>query len=210
MLLAGGSATRFSGKPKGLERVGGVRILDRLVDEFTTALGAPPLLVANAPEAETWRPDLVVVPDARPGCGSLGGIYTALVAANGPVVVAAWDMPFVPAGLLQVLAAGLDNHDAYLPPSGGRRGMEPMCAAYGLACLTPISSRLDRGELLAIGFHPDVRVGILPLAELRRFGDPETLFFNVNTADDLAKANELWRQRASVPSSAGRTPEKRP
>ena len=34
-ILAGGGATRFDGRPKGLERVGGTRILDRLVDAFT-------------------------------------------------------------------------------------------------------------------------------------------------------------------------------
>jgi hypothetical protein len=29
--------------------------------------------------------------------------------------------------------------------------------------------------------------------------DPNLLFFNVNTADDLARADQLWRQRASSP-----------
>src|SRR4029077_13200752 len=39
-ILGGGGATRFGGRPKGLERVGGVRILDRLVEVFVEALGA--------------------------------------------------------------------------------------------------------------------------------------------------------------------------
>ncbi|MDQ5839789.1 MAG: NTP transferase domain-containing protein, partial [Chloroflexota bacterium] len=34
-ILAGGGATRFGGKPKGLELVGGERILDRLVRVMT-------------------------------------------------------------------------------------------------------------------------------------------------------------------------------
>ena len=75
--------------------MGGERILDRLVRALTEALGGPPLLVANAPEAAAWRPDLRVVPDVRPGHGSLGGIYTAVVEAPAPVVCVAWDMPFV-------------------------------------------------------------------------------------------------------------------
>ena len=60
-ILAGGGATRFGGKPKGLEMVGGERILDRLVRTMAEALGEPPLLVANAPDAAGWRPDLRVV-----------------------------------------------------------------------------------------------------------------------------------------------------
>ena len=196
-ILAGGGATRFGGKPKGLELVGGERILDRLVDALTAALGAPPLLVANAPDAGTWRPELRTVGDARPGLGALGGIYTAVVEAPAPVVCVAWDMPFVSESLIRALAAGLDSHDAMLPESGGRRGMEPLCAAYGPACRDAIAQSLAAGDLRAIGFHDRIRVGILPLAEVRALADPDLLFFNVNTADDLAKADQLWRQHAS-------------
>src|SRR3954471_22434314 len=123
-ILAGGGATRFGGKPKGLEVVGGERILDRLVRVMTEALGELPLLVANAPEAPSWRPDLRTVADVRPGLGALGGIYTAVVEAPAPVVCVAWDMPFVSESLIRALADGLDRHDAMLPESSGRRGVE--------------------------------------------------------------------------------------
>jgi len=190
-VLAGGGATRFEGRPKGLARVAGARILDRLVDVFGEALGAAPLLVANAPDAPTWRPDLRVVADVRPGMGSLGGIYTAVVEAPAPVVCVAWDMPFVTPGLVRALADGLAEWDALLPESDGRRGVEPLCAAYGPACAAAIAASLEAGDLRAIGFHRAVRVGRLPLEAVRRLGDPARLFFNVNTADDLARADAL-------------------
>ena len=190
-VLAGGGATRFEGRPKGLARVGGARILDRLVDVFGEALGAAPLLVANAPDAPTWRPDLRVVAAVRPGMGSLGGIYTAVVEAPAPVVCVAWDMPFVTPELLRALADGLAEWDAFLPESDGRRGVEPLCAAYGPACAAAIAASLEAGDLRAIGFHRAVRVGRLPLEAVRRLGDPARLFFNINTADDLARADAL-------------------
>jgi molybdopterin-guanine dinucleotide biosynthesis protein A len=190
-VLAGGGATRFEGRPKGLARVAGARILDRLVDVFGEALGAAPLLVANAPDAATWRPDLRVVADVRPGMGSLGGIYTAVVEAPAPVVCVAWDMPFVTPGLVRALADGLAEWDAFLPESDGRRGVEPLCAAYGPACAAAIAASLEAGDLRAIGFHHAVRVGRLPLEAVRRLGDPARLFFNINTADDLARADAL-------------------
>jgi molybdopterin-guanine dinucleotide biosynthesis protein A len=189
--------------------VGGERILDRLARTLTEALGTPPLLVANAPHARSWRPDLRVVADVRPGLGSLGGIFTAVVEAPAPVVCVAWDMPFVSAALLQALAEALGRgSDAVLPSSDSRRGVEPLCAAYGPACREAIQASLDAGDLRAIGFHPRIQVGILPLAEVARTGDPDLLFFNVNTADDLARADGLWRRHGSSPSSAGRTPER--
>lgn len=197
-VLAGGAASRYGGAPKGLLEVGGRRILDRVIDAVATVTGSPPVLVANAADAPSWRPDLKTIPDARPGFGSLGGIYTAVTAGSKPVLCVAWDMPFVPTELLRALVDGATagRFDAFLPESSGRRGLEPLCAVYGPACRSAIERRLDQGDLRAISFHADVRVGILSLALVKAFGDPDELFFNVNTPADLARAEALWRQRA--------------
>jgi molybdopterin-guanine dinucleotide biosynthesis protein A len=197
VILAGGKAVRFGGQPKGLERVGGRRILDTLVDRFEAALGHKPLLVANDPDAPGWRADLRVVPDLRPGLGALTGLYTAVRLGPAPVVVIAWDMPFVPSGLIQALAEGLAQADACLPRSGGPRGLEPMCAGYGPACAEPIAAALDAGDLRAIAFHSRIKVGILTAERVRTFGDPSELFFNVNTSEDLAEADLLWQKHES-------------
>jgi molybdopterin-guanine dinucleotide biosynthesis protein A len=201
-ILAGGAASRFGGAPKGLLAVGGSRILDRVVARVQAVTDAPPLLIANAPGATAWRPDLKTIPDARPGFGSLGGIYTAVTAEPGPVLCVAWDMPFVTEELLRALVqgagagGGAGTSDAFLPESSGPRGLEPLCAVYGPACGPAIARRLDSDDLQAISFHPDVRVGILSLAQVRAFGDPTELFFNVNTPDDLERAEALWQRRA--------------
>lgn len=179
--------------------MGGERILDRLVRAFESAFGELPMLVANAPDAGDWRPDLRTVSDVQPGFGALGGIYTAVMTAPAPVVCVAWDMPFVSETLIRALAEGLEQHDATLPQSDGRRGVEPLCAAYGPACRDAIAASLAAGDLRAIGFHDRIRVGILPLEQVRALADPDLLFFNVNTADDLARADQLWRRRASSP-----------
>jgi molybdopterin-guanine dinucleotide biosynthesis protein A len=196
-ILAGGGATRFGGRPKGLEVVGGERILDRLARVMTEALGEPPLLVANAPDAPNWRPDLRTISDSKPGYGALGGIYTAVLNAPAPVVCIAWDMPFVSEPLLQALADGLTHFDAVLPESSGRRGVEPLCAGYGPACAEAIAASLGQGDLHAIGFHRRIRVGTLSLDQVEALADPELVFFNINTAEDLTRADQLWRQRAS-------------
>lgn len=161
------------------------------------ATGSAPLLVANAEDASEWRPDLKVVRDVRPGLGSLGGIYTAVTAGDGPVLAVAWDMPFVPRELLAALVKEAPAYDVFLPESGGRRGVEPLCAVYGPACASAIEARLDEGDLRAIGFHDAVRVGTLPGDRVAKFGRPELMFFNVNTEDDLIRAERLWREPES-------------
>jgi molybdopterin-guanine dinucleotide biosynthesis protein A len=194
-VLAGGAASRYGGHPKGLLEVGGRRILDRVVEAVAAATGTPPLLVANAAEAPTWRPDLPCIADVRAGAGSLGGIYTAVCAGPGPVLCVAWDMPFVSDALLRVLVEESPGFDAFLPESGGRRGLEPLCAVYGPGCRGPIEQALDRGDLRAIAFHDAVRTGTLSLDRVAACGDPETLFFNINRPDDLERAEALWRRR---------------
>ncbi|MGH7531160.1 MAG: molybdenum cofactor guanylyltransferase [Gemmatimonadales bacterium] len=198
-VLAGGAARRYGGRPKGLLEVGGRRILDRVVDAVATVTGAMPTLVANDPDAASWLPGARVVGDVHPGSGTLSGIYTAVTTAERghPVLCVAWDMPFVPPELLRALVDGAarEGCDAYLPASGGPRGVEPLCAVYGPRCREPIARRLDAGDLRAIAFHDDVRVSILSLEQVRRFGDPAELFFNVNTPDDLERAEAMWRRR---------------
>lgn len=194
-MLAGGAARRYGGRPKGLIELGGKRILDRVVDAVAAVTGVAPLLVANAPDGPTWRPDLRAIRDVRPDCGSLGGIYTAVVSGAGPVLCVAWDMPFVTPELLRALVHGSAGRDAFLPESDGRRGVEPLCAVYGPACGPAIERQLDRGDLRAIGFHAAVNVGTLPLERVRAFGEPDELFFNVNTPEDLQRAEAVWRRR---------------
>ena len=172
-------------------------MLDRVVDALRQATGSDPFLIANAPDAGSWYPRLEVRADVEPGLGSLGGILTAVeavgeVQAPG-VLCVAWDMPFVTAGLLKELGDMLADADAALPESDSRRGLEPLCAAYGPACGSAIRAALARGDRRAIAFHGDVRVARLPQSRVLQYGDPGVLFFNVNTPEDLARAETLCR-----------------
>lgn len=187
VILAGGQASRYGGRAKGLERVGGIRVIDRVARALATVTDRL-LLIANDPAAPEWLPDVPVASDVYPGCGSLGGIHAALVHANAPALVVAWDMPFVPSALLAQLRALGEDADVAVPESDSRRGVEPLCAYYSPACIAPIARRLEAGELRVIGFYDDVRVARLPAESVRAYGDPARLFMNVNTPDELALA----------------------
>lgn len=187
VILAGGAASRYGGLPKGLERVDDRRIIDRVADallEVTDDL----LLVANDPAASQWLPGARVQHDLVPNAGGLGGIHAALHHARAPVLIVAWDMPFVPSGLLRRLRELGESADVAVPESGSRRGVEPLCAFYAPSCLPAIEQSLAEGDRRVIGFHASVRVARLPASDVAAFGDPELLFMNVNTPDDLARA----------------------
>jgi molybdopterin-guanine dinucleotide biosynthesis protein A len=184
VVLAGGQATRYGGRPKGLETVGGVRVIDRVAAALSVVTDTL-LLIANDPDATRWLPGVPMAGDLRPGEGSLGGIHAALARSNTAVLVVAWDMPFVAARLLGRLRELGEGADAAVPESGSRRGLEPLCAWYAPACLPAIERRLGTGDRRVISFFDDVRVARLPLEEVANFGDPAVMFMNVNSPEDL-------------------------
>ena len=200
VILAGGHASRYGGQAKGLERVGGVRVIDRVALALAS-VSDELLLIANDPLGPTWLPGVRVAGDVREDCGSLGGIHAALVHAASPVLVVAWDMPFVSSWLLGALRAlGESGHDAALAESGSKRGVEPLCAWYAPACIAPIERALDAGDRRVVAFFDAVRVARMPAGEVARFGDPERIFMNVNSPAELALAERY----ASTPDAGDR------
>lgn len=197
VILAGGGATRYGGRPKGLERVGGTRIIDRVVAALRPVTDDL-LLIANDADAGSWLPGVRVRSDVRPGEGALGGLHAALAHAADDILLVAWDMPFVPSVLLEALRRRGERGEADLvvPSSdGSRRGVEPLCAWYGAACLPSVTAALEAGDRRVIAFHDAVRAERMPLEEVQRYGDPAVLFANVNTPEDLVR----WSPRSPPP-----------
>jgi molybdopterin-guanine dinucleotide biosynthesis protein A len=186
-VLAGGAASRYGGLPKGLERVAGSRIIDRVAGALNTTTDDL-LLVANDPAAAAWLPGVRVVADVLAGQGSLGGIHAALVHSRRPVLVVAWDMPFVRPDLLARMRHLGEDADVVVPESGSHRGMEPLCAWYGSRCVPAIERSIASGDRRVIGFFEEVRVARLPRDEVAAFGDPDWMFMNVNSPDELIRA----------------------
>lgn len=189
-IIAGGGATRFGGVPKGLERVGGVRMIDRVATALQ-AVAQELIIVSNAPDAPRWVPGMPVRGDVRPERGSLVGLHTALTHANGDVLVVAWDMPFVSAPLLELIRDRARGHALAVIPDGPR-GLEPFCALYSRDCLPIIEAAIDAGDLrlshMIATLHSIDRI---PTHDIEPLGDPFTLLFNVNTPEDLARAEAI-------------------
>jgi molybdopterin-guanine dinucleotide biosynthesis protein A len=186
-ILAGGRATRFGGVAKGLEAVGGVRIIDRVAAALRESCDDL-IIVANDLAAGSWIPGVRAVTDLRLGAGPLGGIHAALADARDAVLVLAWDTPFIPAALMRKLrdAGEYGGADAVVPQSHSLWGFEPLCAWYRVSCRAAIERRIDAGELRAAGWQDDVatvRIDASP------WGDPGEIFFSVNSSSDLAMAN---------------------
>lgn len=200
-IIAGGASVRF-GSPKALAQVGGVRVIDRVATGLCAA-GIPDddiIAIVNDP-ALAQSIGIAHRADVIAGAGALGGVHAALLWARergmAGILAVGCDMPFLsPALLLHLLAAAGDEDDLVIPESESRRGVEPLCALYGLACIDPIGSAIARGDARMIGFHGDVRVRRVPLERVRAFGDPAFMFMNLNTQGDRDAAEQHVREIA--------------
>ena len=192
VVLAGGGNRRY-GSHKAFARVGERTLVSRVVDALSDAC-EDVVIVANDAEAYGML-GLPIRPDIETGLGALGGIRTAIAwaaeADRAQAVVVACDMPFVPAELLRALAERGDRASISVPASPGRRGLEPLCAAYGVECLAAVERSLAEGDRAVISFFPSVDVRVLPAADVAAYGDPERMFLNVNRPTDRDLAERL-------------------
>jgi molybdenum cofactor guanylyltransferase len=189
-ILAGGASTRFGGEPKGLRRVGGVRIVDRVAAAMRGVTDEL-ILVSNATDATRWLDGVPAFADARAERGSLVGIHTALTHARDYALVAAWDMPFVTEALFHLIVerAGRSPY-ATVPESA--HGLEPLCASYSVRCIPFIEAAIDEGDLrLSDLLQRLPSCERIPQADVAPVGDPARLFINVNSAADLSAAERL-------------------
>lgn len=184
--------------PKGLERVGNARIIDRVATALRRVV-PDLLLVANDPDARSWVHGVPVVGDLHAGGGGLAGVEAALGEGRGrDALVVAWDMPFVTEALLRALleAARANDADVALPESDSPHGCEPFCAFYSARVRDSLTRFLDAGGGAAHDFLGRLpRVHRVTAAEIERIGDGRRLFLSVNTLEDLERA----RAMAAVP-----------
>ncbi len=220
LVLAGGTSRRM-GRDKAWIELGGRALIERVLERLREVCQEVIVVANNRQAYEGIAP--IVVGDAFPGKGSLGGIYSGLkVARFDRAVVVACDMPFLKPNLLRFMVTLSDGYDVVIPRGPGLRmpdrsvrnqparskanhqtakdsDLHPLHAVYSKECLGPIEARLRADDLRMISFFPDVRVRVVGEEELKRL-DPEHLsLFNVNTPEELTFAESLLaQQQASI------------
>jgi molybdenum cofactor guanylyltransferase len=144
-------------------------------------------------DAKGWIRGAAIAPDLLPVKASITGLHAALSASATDIIAAAWDMPFISAELVRYLAQELrPSVSAVVPVIEDRP--EPLCAAYSKSAAERMAEAVGSGLFK----NSDVLARLpnvvwLDESDLRQFGDPAVMFFNVNTAADLNRAEEIAR-----------------
>jgi len=189
-VLAGGAGRRL-GENKPCAELAGVPLIARPL-EAARAGGLEAIVVAKQGIRLPPLQAPVVIEPAEPShplCGVLAALRYALRRPRPPAVLAvACDMPFVTGGLLCFIA---ERRGAVLAHAGGRP--QPLLARWPAAAIEQVQAALHERRPLAAALA-SLSPQIVGEEQLRRFGDPQRLCFNVNDGNDLRRAAQ-WLQR---------------
>jgi molybdopterin-guanine dinucleotide biosynthesis protein A len=201
-VLAGGRARRFGGFDKTEIRLGPDRLRDRLV-RLLEGFCDEVLISSNT---LTEKAGVRVVPDQKTGQGPLGAIASCLAAARHPwLLVVAGDMPFIAAPALIHLWQEREKADIVIPRSPD--GLQPLAALYHRRCLPAVTRQLAAKNYKIKDFFPAVRVRTVLCTDHPGLY-PETAFLNINSPDDLARADRILNHNPAGPRQPGRNPGK--
>lgn len=184
VVLAGGENTRFKGTDKAFVKIGGVPMVEHVVERLA-GIFENILIVTNSPGSYSGFSNIRVVTDILKGFGPLGGIHAAMKAVKTPVIfVVSCDMPFIDTGIIREQAelfAGLRNNDVLIPRINSKA--QPLHGIYRACLAERLGKYLSSCSDYSIrAFLKDIRVGYMDL--------PATVpvlkaFSNINSPRDF-------------------------
>ncbi|MBS4177991.1 molybdenum cofactor guanylyltransferase [Lederbergia citrea] len=185
IILAGGKSSRM-GENKALMKIDGVRVIDRIISEFTPVSEKIILIANDKTMYDGLQAELLE--DAAPyaGQGPLAGIYTGLLAASeGPCIIVACDMPFASSEFgLKLIETLIENkRDAVVPVTEGQ--IHPLFAAYEASIAEKVKMVLNEGKRSVRSLLDQLNVEFFKMDTIS-----ETVW-NMNTQEDYIEAVKI-------------------
>ena len=185
VILAGGEGRRIGGD-KPVQMLAGERLIDRALRQARR--WSHHVAVAVRAPTQVQPVDATLLAD-EPGVeGPLGGLIAALRFGEASpkefVLTIPADMPFLPADLPERLLAEAGRPNCVVANSGGH--LHPVCALWRTTVLHDVNDYISGAKRSLRG-----------LAELVGFATvewptaPVDPFFNINSPDDLSRAERL-------------------
>jgi len=189
-VLAGGGATRYGGRPKGLIEISPGRTIIRNVLEQIRAAGIQEtVIIANDPGPYKDL-GLQILADLRPGNGPLGGIETALDHYSGRCTATLFlpcDLPGIRSAHIEKLADSVDpQNPGIVVAVTGDSFMHALCSIMHNDMIGEAKRALDMKHLAVNRFIRSHNANEV-------FFEDEEAFFNINSPEDLAR----WEKRMS-------------
>jgi molybdopterin-guanine dinucleotide biosynthesis protein A len=130
-----------------------------------------------------------IVRDVVPAAGSMTGIVSALLHASTPYIfILGCDMPLLKEEPIRYMIGQIQGEDIIIPSTS--KGFEPMHAIYNRSCISRMLTAITYGRMKLQDLFPFLSVKYVKENELF-LNKGVSVFTNVNTEEDLARAEEL-------------------
>lgn len=172
----------MGGSDKALLALGGRPLLAYVIDSLRPQVGAL-AINANGDPARFSAWSLPVIADPFPGEGPLSGILAGLRWAQGPVVSAPADTPFLPRDLVEKLIQVSQREHPDVVVAARRGDVQPVIALWSPQVMLDLEYTLAQTRMR--GVESFFRTRKWAVASFDDGPDP---FLNVNTPGDLAAA----------------------
>ena len=191
IILAGGKGRRINKDKALITLPDGTTLIQKCIEALKKVVSHT-LIVSNHKEPYQDY-GTRVVEDLINSKGPLGGIFTGLCYSTSYCnFVTGCDMPFPQPRLIERLLERCDGKDVVIPEIAGE--VEPLFAAYSKNCLPVIVDHLQNNDLKIRNILAELKVERVGEKEIDKLDPRHLSFFNINTAEDLNKAQVLLSQ----------------
>jgi molybdopterin-guanine dinucleotide biosynthesis protein A len=181
-VLAGGKSSRM-GRDKATLPYGGATLAFHMAALVRQAVGTVAILGDPERYGALGYP---VYPDVVPGCGPMGGVFTALsVTSTDWNLIAACDMPSLSSTIFRTLLERASKSRAECVAASGPSGEpEPLCAVYHRDCLPALQREIEDKRFRMKVLLTELRTETVSVASLA--------LVNLNTPEE-------WREFSEKP-----------
>ncbi|MFQ6111893.1 MAG: molybdenum cofactor guanylyltransferase [Nitrospinota bacterium] len=203
LVLAGGKSTRM-GTNKSFVTLGGMPLIQIIVEKLARVFEDRVYILTNTPALyKQFR--LPMISDRIKDRGPLSGIQAGLSQSPfGHNFFVACDMPYINPTLIGYMTETLkEEFDVTVPLAHGRP--EPLHGFYSKNCLPEIERLLESGRCRLTDLFDGLRVRYVSERIVRKFDPHLVSFNNLNTPEDLSKAQAMMGS-GFMPMASGMSP----
>jgi molybdopterin-guanine dinucleotide biosynthesis protein A len=180
LILAGGENSRFSSH-KALAEIQGKRIIETTVELFKIYFKNV-YISTNTPELFFYL-GLPMIGDLMQQKGPMIGIYSSLVSTGAAkLFVAACDMPFIQAGVLELIMRNFQGQQAVLPIYEQRP--QPLLGIYSAGLQEAMRKHIMQRRKAMWDLLKEIRPAFIPEEEVRAADPDGRTFININTLEE--------------------------
>ena len=188
IVLCGGLSRRM-GSDKSQKKIGDLKLIDIVIEKASSQVSR---LAFNAENLKSEKFNLELVPDCKSGnLGPLIGILSGLLWTKKNnsewLMVFPVDSPFFPNNIVESFVNGLNDEKIVMAKSNNK--LHQVFSMWSVELISDLEFAINNNQRKI-----DLLIKKIPtrLVNFNNIGyDP---FFNVNNADDLYKAKEIYRE----------------